>query len=87
LVTRNRQLICLSPTCFKIFETLMDRPGYVYLRERLLGRALGGEIAVEPRTVGVHIRRLRETLGSHGGLDLMRRVRSVGYALNAAKDA
>jgi two-component system phosphate regulon response regulator PhoB len=86
-VTRDGNLIRLSPTCFKILETLMERPGYVYSRDRLLGRVWGGDVNVEPRTVDVHIRRLRKALGSHGGPDLIRTVRSVGYALDASKDA
>ena len=35
------------------------------------------------RTVDVHIRRLRKALNAGGGSDLLRTVRSVGYALDS----
>jgi two-component system phosphate regulon response regulator PhoB len=36
------------------------------------------------RTIDVHIRRLRKALNQNGGRDLLRTVRSVGYALDRA---
>jgi len=38
-VTRDGKMIRLSPTCFKLLATLMERPGYVFSRDRLLGRS------------------------------------------------
>ena len=37
---------------------------------------------VESRTVDVHIRRLRKALNVDGATDLIRTVRSAGYALD-----
>ena len=37
------------------------------------------------RTIDVHIRRLRLALNAGGGSDLLRTVRSVGYALDSAE--
>ena len=62
--------------------TLMERPGYVFSRDRLLGRAWGGDVFVEPRTIDVHIRRLRSALNAKGGRDLIRTVRGAGYAID-----
>lgn len=84
-VTRDGTPIHLSPTCFKLLETLMERPGYVYSRERLLSRVWGSEVYVEPRTVDVHIRRLREALDADERPDLIRTVRGAGYALDENK--
>jgi len=81
-VTRDGKIIHLSPTCFKLLSTLMERPGYVYSRDRLLGRVWGGDVFVEPRTVDVHIRRLRKSLNAHGSVDLIRTVRGAGYAID-----
>ena len=81
-VTRDGVPVPLSPTCFKLLTTLMERPGYVYSRDRLLGRVWGGDVFVEPRTVDVHIRRLRKALNAHGGRDLIRTVRGAGYAID-----
>lgn len=81
-VTRDGKMIRLSPTCFKLLATLMERPGYVFSRDRLLGRIWGGDVFVEPRTVDVHIRRLRKSLNIPGAVDLIRTVRGAGYAID-----
>jgi two-component system phosphate regulon response regulator PhoB len=85
-VTRDGVLIRLSPTCFKLLMTLMERPGYVFSRDRLLGRVWGGDVFVEPRTIDVHIRRLRSALNANGGQDLIRTVRGAGYAIDDQPD-
>ncbi|NQU61306.1 MAG: phosphate regulon transcriptional regulator PhoB [Rhodospirillales bacterium] len=84
-VTRDGKAISLSPTGYKLLETLMEKPGRVYSRERLLGRVRGGDVFVEPRTVDVHIRRLRKALNAQGGADIIRTVRGAGYAIDAEK--
>jgi two-component system, OmpR family, phosphate regulon response regulator PhoB len=81
-VTRDGKMIRLSPTCFKLLATLMERPGYVFSRDRLLGRVWGGDVFVEPRTVDVHIRRLRKSLNIPGSVDLIRTVRGAGYSID-----
>lgn len=81
-VTRAGKRIHLSPTCFRILEFLIQRPGYVYSRERLLNRVWGNDVYVEPRTVDVHIRRLREALHIDQKPNLIRTVRGAGYALD-----
>ena len=81
-VTRDGKTINLSPTCFKLLETLLERPGIVYSRERLLNRVWGVDVFVEPRTVDVHIRRLRKAINANGGRDVIRTVRGTGYALD-----
>ncbi len=80
-VRRGGQEIALAPTEFRLLKVLMERPGRVYAREQLLDLVWGRDIYVEARTVDVHIRRLRVALNSHGGKDLIRTVRSAGYAL------
>ena len=81
-VTRDGRSLHLSPTCFKLLQVLVERPAYVFSRERLLGQVWGGDVFVEPRTVDVHIRRLRKELNENGGKDLIRTVRGSGYALD-----
>jgi phosphate regulon transcriptional regulator PhoB len=49
----------LSPTELKILKFLSRNPGRVFSRDQLLDRVWGDEAFVEPRTVDVHIRRLR----------------------------
>ena len=49
----------LSPTEFRLLKFLSQHPGRVYTREKLLDYVWGDDAFVEPRTVDVHIRRLR----------------------------
>jgi two-component system, OmpR family, phosphate regulon response regulator PhoB len=81
-VTRDGKRIHMGPTEYRILTVLMEKPGRVYSRERLLDRVWGSDIHVEDRTVDVHIGRLRKALRSHGGSDLVRTVRGSGYALD-----
>jgi len=82
-VTRDGNPVHLSPKCFRLLETLIDRPGIVFSRDKLLGRVWGGDVFVDPRTVDVHIRRLREALEvEKGASNLIRTVRGAGYALD-----
>ena len=63
----------------------MGQPRYVFSRDRLLGRDWGGDVFVEPRTVDVHIRRLRKALNIPGTADIIRTARSVGYSIDQQK--
>ncbi len=81
-VTRAGNTLHLGPTEFRLLRALMERPGRVLSRDRLLDLAWGREIYVEDRTVDVHIRRLRKVLNEKGGADVIRTVRGEGYALD-----
>ena len=48
----------------------------------LLDAVWGRDIHVEPRTVDVHIRRLRKTINGPGEQNIIRTVRTAGYALD-----
>ena len=81
-VRRNGQDIHLGPTEFRLLRHLMQHPGRVFTREQLLDSVWGRDVYVEPRTVDVHIRRLRKALNQSGDDDLIRTVRSAGYSLD-----
>jgi two-component system phosphate regulon response regulator PhoB len=81
-VTRDGRAIHLGPTEFRLLRFLMEHPGRVYTREQLLDAVWGRDIYVEARTVDVHIRRLRKAINAPGQHDLIRTVRSAGYALD-----
>jgi two-component system phosphate regulon response regulator PhoB len=81
-VTRDGTDVHLSPTEFGLLRYIMEHPGRVFSREQLLDAVWGHDIYVELRTVDVHIRRLRKALNYDGKQpDLIRTVRSAGYAL------
>jgi two-component system phosphate regulon response regulator PhoB len=81
-VTRDGRACHLGPTEYRLLRFLMEHPGRVYSREQLLDAVWGRDIYVEQRTVDVHIRRLRKALNGPGEEDLIRTVRSAGYALD-----
>ncbi|GAN76860.1 phosphate regulon transcriptional regulator PhoB [Acidisphaera rubrifaciens] len=81
-VTRNGRPIHLGPTEFRLLEFLMQHPRRVFSREELLDAVWGKDIHVEPRTVDVHIRRLRKSINGADELDVVRTVRAAGYALD-----
>jgi two-component system phosphate regulon response regulator PhoB len=83
-VTRNGKPVHLGPTEFRLLRFLMQHPGRVFSREQLLDQVWGHDVYVEPRTVDVHIRRLRKALNENETADLVRTVRSAGYSLDMA---
>jgi two-component system phosphate regulon response regulator PhoB len=82
-VFRGEGEIKLGPTEYRLLRHFMEHPGRVFSREQLLDSVWGRDVYVELRTVDVHIRRLRKALNELGGEDLIRTVRSAGYALEA----
>lgn len=82
-VRRGETEIKLGPTEYRLLRHFMEHPGRVFSREQLLDAVWGRDVYVELRTVDVHIRRLRKALNDGGGDDLIRTVRSAGYALEA----
>ena len=83
-VTRAGRPIHLGPTEFRLLRFLMQHPGRVFSREQLLDSVWGHDVYVEPRTVDVHIRRLRKALNERAEADIVRTVRSAGYSLDEA---
>jgi two-component system phosphate regulon response regulator PhoB len=81
-VRRDGKDIHLGPTEFKLLRHFMSHPGRVFNREQLLDMVWGQDVHVEPRTVDVHIRRLRKALNEFKGADFIRTVRSAGYAID-----
>jgi two-component system phosphate regulon response regulator PhoB len=82
-VRRNGIALALGPTEFRLLRHFMEHPHRVFSRERLLDSVWGRDSDIEPRTVDVHIRRLRKAINVGNVPDLIRTVRSAGYALDA----
>ena len=82
-VSRDGRALHLGPTEYRLLEFFLQHPGRVFAREQLLDAVWGRDIHVEPRTVDVHIRRLRKAINGEHEVDLIRTVRSAGYALDA----
>ncbi|HNQ02697.1 MAG TPA: phosphate regulon transcriptional regulator PhoB [Syntrophales bacterium] len=79
-VTVDGRRVTLSPTEFKLLRFLTRNPGRVYSRDQILDRVWGDESFVEPRTVDVHVRRLRAQIErDENSPAYIVTVRGVGY--------
>ena len=77
-VTAFDRLLPLSPIEYRLLQLFMTNPNRAFSRTQLLDRVWGGDVYVEERTVDVHIRRLRKTLGKELE-DFIQTVRGTGY--------
>ena len=75
----------LGPTEFRLLHYLMAHPERVHSRSQLLDKVWGDHVFIEERTVDVHVKRLRETLGPAGAM--IETVRGAGYRLAAQSTA
>ena len=82
-VTYKNNDVKLGPKEFKLLTLLMERPGHIFSRSKLLDLVWGHGVYVEERTVDVHMSRLRKALktASEENLDPIRTVRDGGYGL------
>lgn len=80
-VFRGENYVQLGPTEFRILQMLISNPQQVFSRDEVLKTVWGQSIYVEPRTVDVHIRRLRKALNEFGP-DYIRTIRATGYSLD-----
>ena len=82
-VSRGERKLNLGPTEFNLLKFFIENKGRVYSRQQLLDNVWLNDAYVEPRTVDVHIRRLRKELNLTGEKDFIRTVRSAGYSIDS----
>jgi two-component system, OmpR family, phosphate regulon response regulator PhoB len=75
----------VGPTEFKLLQYLMRHPERVHTRGMLLDKIWGDHVYIEERTVDVHVKRLRESLGEAG--TMIETVRGAGYRLTGSPAA
>jgi DNA-binding response OmpR family regulator len=78
-VTLAGTAVDLTATEFRILHLLASRRGRVFTRDQILDHLWGHEKAVVDRTIDVHVRNLREKLGT--AASLIKNVRGVGYKI------
>ena len=83
-VKRAGEVLRLGPTEFRLLRHFMEKPRRVHSREQLIDAVWGMDKDIDERTVDVHIRRLRSAIARPGAAELVRTVRSAGYALDDA---
>lgn len=81
-VQRSGTAIHLGPTEFRLLCHFLERPTRIHSRSQLINAVWGLDKDIDERTVDVHIRRLRKAINLPGMADLIRTVRSAGYALD-----
>ena len=69
--------VTLTPTEFKLLQTLAGRPGRVFRRGELLDHTVGAGAIVTERNIDTHVKSVRKKLGDYGAL--IETVRGVGY--------
>jgi two-component system, OmpR family, phosphate regulon response regulator PhoB len=80
-VSYQGEQLKIGPTEFKLLSYLMHHAERVHTRSQLLDKVWGDHVFIEERTVDVHIKRLRESLGQAGVM--VETVRGTGYRLTA----
>lgn len=83
LVRAEGRDVSLTLKEFEMLALLVENQGIVFTRDQLLTKIWGYAFDGESRTVDVHIRSLRQKLGSCGSL--IETVRGIGYKIGEAK--
>jgi two-component system phosphate regulon response regulator PhoB len=78
-VSYQSQELKIGPTEFKLLHYLMKHAERVHSRSTLLDKVWGDHVFIEERTVDVHVKRLRESLGEASCM--VETVRGAGYRL------
>ena len=78
-VRHNETVLQLTKTEFKILSILSSKIGRVFSRDQLLERLWGNDKIVTDRTIDVHIKNLRDKLGSAG--HYVKNIKGIGYKI------
>ncbi len=78
-VTVKNELLDLTPKEFLLLKALIQARGRVLSRDKLLDQVWGFDYYGDPRTVDVHVRRLRQKLGEWA--DFVETVKGFGYKI------
>ncbi|MCI6029141.1 MAG: response regulator transcription factor [Christensenellales bacterium] len=78
-VTADGEDIVLTYKEFELLKLFLSNPGMAFTRDKLMEEVWGTDYMGETRTVDMHIRTLRQKLGSYG--DMIKTVRGVGYRM------
>lgn len=69
----------LAPVEFRLMAFFIENHGRMVGRQQLLAQVWNRRTGIGPRTVDVHVRRLRAVLSPFGCADLLQTVRGFGY--------
>jgi DNA-binding response OmpR family regulator len=80
------KLVSLTPTEYRLLDTLARQPGRVFTRDELVARAFGPDYDGYDRTIDVHITNLRRKIEPGREPRYLLTVHGVGYKLGAPGD-
>ena len=83
-VSISGERIALTYKEYELLKLFLSQPGVAFTREQLLQKVWNTDYISESRTVDMHIRTLRQKLGSYG--NVIETVRNVGYRLEGKHD-
>jgi len=75
IVLLNGEELNLPKKEFELLALLISKPGRVFTRDTILNTVWGNDVVVGDRTIDVHVRKLREKIGSKG----IKTIKGVGY--------
>ncbi|MBU9721277.1 MULTISPECIES: response regulator transcription factor [Bacillaceae] len=75
----NEEEVVLAPREMEILHYFACHPNQVLSRQQLLDKVWGYDFEGDPRTLDVHIKRIRDKLGQHGAKWSVTTIRGVGY--------
>ncbi len=78
-VTADGKRIQLTFKEFELLKLFLSHPGRAFTRDQLFNQVWGEAYVSETRTIDMHIRTLRQKLGSYG--ERIETVRNVGYRM------
>lgn len=82
-VRRDKTVINLLPTEFKLLEYFLRRIGQIITRSTLVKEVWRGRVGPRTNVIDVHIGRLRRKIDARGKPSLITNIRGVGFKLNA----
>ena len=80
----DKKPLDLTPSEFRLLDTMMRQPGRAFDRTELIDLALGTDAMVLERTIDVHIRSLRKKMGD--AANTIETVRGIGYRFRERSD-
>lgn len=80
-VTVDGERVALTYKEYELLRLFLSHPGAAFTRDQLFAQIWGEDYVGETRTVDMHIRTLRQKLGTYGRF--IETVRGVGYRLEA----
>lgn len=83
---KSGEELYLTPKEFGLLKLLIKNPGRAFSRDELLNEAWGYDFIGDPKTVDVHVRRIREKIGdATGAPEYIETIWGTGYRWREAK--